>query len=78
MVEYAMDDISWADLNPAEQRAIAVLAAGISTEICDAVALRSLRQAGLIRDSGLTPRAEQMRRAAILQTLMPQMAALSV
>jgi hypothetical protein len=67
-----MDDISWDDLGPAEQRAIAVLGAGMSLEICDADALRTLRRAGLIGGSGLTPKAEQLRRAAVLRTLAPQ------
>jgi hypothetical protein len=66
-----MDDISWGDLNAAEQRAIAVLGAGISIEICDADAVLSLRRAGLLRGSRLTPEAEQMRRAAVLRTLAP-------
>ena len=69
-----MDDISWGDLNAAEQRAIAVLGAGISIEICDADAVRSLRRAGLLRGYDLTPEAEQLRRAAVLRTLAPQMA----
>jgi hypothetical protein len=53
-----MDDISWADLNEAEQRAIAVLGAGMSLELCDGAALRTIRRAGLIRGSRLTPKAE--------------------
>lgn len=73
-VEYVMDDISWGDLNPAEQRAIAALGAGISIEICDADAVRSLRRAGLLRGYDLTPEAEQLRRTAVLRTLAPQMA----
>jgi hypothetical protein len=64
-----IDDISWTDLNPTEQRAIAVLAAGMSSKLCDTFALRTLKRFGLIKGSGLTPRAEEMRRAAILQTL---------
>jgi len=64
-----IDDISWADLTPTEQRAIAVLAAGMSRELCDAFALRTLKRFGLVKGSGLTPKAEELRRAAILQTL---------
>src|SRR5467141_3502714 len=49
-----MNSISWTDLNPAEQRAIAVLAAGISIELCDTAALlyetRRARQ-GLLFDT---------------------------
>jgi len=31
-----MDVVSWTDLDPDEQRAIALLAAGVSVELCDA------------------------------------------
>jgi len=64
-----MNSISWADLNPAEQRAIAVLAAGISIELCDAAALITMRRAGLVRGCCLTPKAEKLRRSAVLQAL---------
>ena len=53
-----------AETHPAEQRVIAVLGAGISTALCDAIALQSLRRAGLIKGSRLTPKAEQLRKAA--------------
>jgi hypothetical protein len=68
-----MGEIAWDDLNPAEQRVIAALGAGLSTRICDADALRALRRAGLIRRSGLTPKGEELRRAAVLRTLAPQL-----
>ena len=61
-----MDAISWADLNPAEQYAIAALGAGISAEVCDRAALRTLKRAGLIRGTQLTPKAEYLRKAAAL------------
>jgi hypothetical protein len=64
-----MDGISWTDLNLAEQRAIAVLGAGISAQLCDAVSLQTLRRAGLVRGSRLTVRAQQLRKAALLQKL---------
>jgi len=72
---FAMDDISWTDLSPAEQRVIAVLGAGISTALCDAIALQSLRRAGLIKGSRLTPKAEQLRKAVILTLAKPIRAA---
>ena len=60
-----MDDISWADLDPEEQRTIAFLGAGFSVELCDRVALLTLKRVGLVRGSGLTRAAEQLRRKAI-------------
>jgi hypothetical protein len=59
-----MDDISWTDLNPAEQYAIAALGAGISAEVCDSAALITLKRVGLIRGTELTPKAEYLRKAA--------------
>jgi hypothetical protein len=61
-----MDNISWADLNPAEQYAIAALGAGISFEVCDSAALRTLELAGLTRGTNLTPKAERLRKAAAM------------
>jgi hypothetical protein len=61
-----MDSISWSDLTPAEQRAIAVLGAGISIELCDAAALQTLRRARLVKGSQLTAAAERLRQAAVL------------
>ena len=66
---YAMDGISWTDLDPDEQRVIAMLGAGVSTELCDHVALLTLTRIGLVRGSRLTPAADQLRRAAILHEL---------
>ena len=43
-----MEGISWADLNRDEQRAIAVLGAGLSIELCDPLALLILRRLGLV------------------------------
>jgi len=65
-----MNDVAWTDLTPAEQRAIAVLGSGMSVEICDGAALRTLRRDGLVRGSRLTELGEQLRQAAILQTLV--------
>ena len=64
-----MDGISWADLDSNEQRAIAVLGAGFSSELCDALALLTLKRAGLVSGSRLTPKAEQLRKVVLLQTL---------
>jgi hypothetical protein len=60
-----MDGISWTDLDADEQRAIAMLADGVSTEFCDPVALLTLRRVGLVTGSRLTPAAEQMLSAAV-------------
>jgi len=62
-----MDDISWTDLNPAEQHAIAVLGAGMPVGLCDAAVVRSLKRVGLVRGSRLTRKAERLRKEAILQ-----------
>ena len=64
-----MTDISRTDLNSAEQHAIAVLGAGISPELCDATAFLALRRAGLVQGVRLTPKAEQLRHAAVLEKL---------
>jgi hypothetical protein len=60
-----MDGISWTDLDSDEQRAIAMLADGVSTELCDAIALLTLKRIGFIKGSGLTLQAEQMLAAAV-------------
>lgn len=64
-----MEDISWTDLDMDEQRAIAILGAGASSESCDPAALLTLTRLGLLRGLRLTPAAEQLRRAAILHEL---------
>jgi hypothetical protein len=60
-----MDGISWTDLDADEQRVIAMLADGVSTDFCDPVALLTLRRIGLVSVSRLTPAAEQMLSAAV-------------
>ena len=60
-----MDGISWTDLDKDEQRAIAMLAQGISSDFCDPVALLTLRRVGLVRGSRLTLTAEQLLSAAV-------------
>jgi len=64
-----MDGVSWTDLDPDEQRAIALLGAGVSVELCDRVALLTLARLGLVRGGQLTLAADQLRRAAILHEL---------
>jgi hypothetical protein len=44
-----MDGISWTDLDSDEQRVIAMVAEGISAELCDPVALLTLRRIGFIK-----------------------------
>jgi hypothetical protein len=64
-----MDELVWNDLTSAEQQAIALLGTEMSVAICDKLALRTLRRAGLVRGARLTPKGKQLRRDAILQTL---------
>ena len=60
-----MDGISWTDLNLDEQRAIAMLADGLPTNLCDPVALLTLRRIGFVRGFRLTPAGEQLLSAAV-------------
>jgi hypothetical protein len=62
-----MDGIAWTDLDNDEQRTLAMLADGVSQELCDPVALLTLTRLALIRGSRLTPAAEQLLSAAIRQ-----------
>jgi hypothetical protein len=55
-----MDGISWIDLDDEEQRTIAMLMDGVSPDLCDPVALLTLKRIGLIANSKLTPAAEQL------------------
>ena len=64
-----MDNISWFDLYPGEQRAIALLGAGMPIELCDNAALVTIRRAGLVGAPVLTPKAEKLRRSAVLDSL---------
>jgi hypothetical protein len=63
-----MDGISWADLDSDEQRAIAMMAQGVSAELCDPVALLTLKRIGFTKGSQLTPAGEQILLAAIRRT----------
>jgi hypothetical protein len=60
-----MDGISWTDLDDHERRAIAMLADGVSTDLCDPIALLTLRRIGLVSGSRLTPAVEQMLSEAV-------------
>ncbi|MBP0110648.1 MULTISPECIES: hypothetical protein [Bradyrhizobium] len=62
-------DISWADLDSDEQRTIAVLGAGLSIELCDPVALQTLRRLGLIIASHLTAAGHNLRRDAVVKSV---------
>jgi hypothetical protein len=57
------------DLDLDEQRVIAMLGAGFSAELCDPVALLTLTRLGLVRSLRLTPAADKLRKAAVLQEL---------
>lgn len=61
-----MEGITWADLDADEQRAIAVLGAGLSIELCEPLALLTLRRLGLIVGSHLTAAGHELRRAVVL------------
>ncbi len=64
-----MEGISWADLDADEQHAIAILGAGLSIELCDPIALLTLKRLGLIVGSRLTAAAHELRRGAVLGEL---------
>jgi hypothetical protein len=64
-----MEGIAWADLDADEQRAIAILGAGLSIELCEPVALLTLRQLGMIVGSHLTAAAHELRRGVVLDEL---------
>ena len=60
-----MDGISWTDLDSDEERAMVMLAEGASTDLCDPIALLTLRRIGLVRGTRLTLAAEQMLSKAV-------------
>ncbi|SPP93176.1 conserved protein of unknown function [Bradyrhizobium vignae] len=64
-----MMDISWADLDSDEQRTIAILGAGLSIELCDPLALLTLRRLGLVIGSHLTAAGHNLRRDAIVKSV---------
>lgn len=62
-------DISWADLDSDEQRAIAILGAGLSIELCDPLALLTLRRLGLVVGFHLTTAGDNLRRDTIVKSV---------
>jgi hypothetical protein len=64
-----MEGISWADLNRDEQRAIAILGAGLSIELCHPLALLTLGRLGLTIGTHLTVAGDALRRNAVLKGL---------
>jgi hypothetical protein len=60
-----MDGITWTDLDSDEQRAIAMLAEGVSSDFCDPIALLTLRRIGLVAGSRPTSAAEQLLSVAV-------------
>ncbi|MFK4538416.1 hypothetical protein ABIA00_006599 [Bradyrhizobium ottawaense] len=64
-----MEGISWADLDAEERRAIAILGAGLSIELCDPIVLLKLKWLGLMVGSHLTAAAHDLRRRTILEEL---------
>ena len=60
-----MDGISWTDLDEDEQRTLAMLMDGVSRDLCDPVALLTLKRIGLILGSQLTPVAERLMAEAV-------------
>lgn len=64
-----MDGISWADLDRDEQRAIAILGAGLSIELCSPLALLTLARLGLTIGAHLTAAGDSLRRDAVLNGL---------
>lgn len=73
-----MEDVSWADLDPDEQRAIAILGAGLSIELCAPLALLTLKRLGLVVGSHLTAAAHQLRRDVVLDDLRTRDCSLKV
>lgn len=64
-----MEGISWTELDAEEQRAIAILGAGLSIELCDPVALIKLKRLRLIVGSHLTVAAHDLRRRVVMDEL---------
>lgn len=60
-----MEGLSWDDLEASEQRVMAMLADGVSTELCDPVALTTLRRMEFVRIARLTASGEQLLSSAV-------------
>jgi hypothetical protein len=63
-----MDGLSWDDLDPSEQRVMAMLADGVSTELCYPVALMTLRRIELVRIARLTASGEHLLLTGVRRT----------
>lgn len=66
---HVTESAPWADLDAGEQRAVAILGAGLSIELCDPVALLKLKLLGLVVGSHLTAAAHELRRRVVLDKL---------
>jgi hypothetical protein len=62
-----MENIAWADLDADEQRAVAILGAGLSIELCSPLALLTLGRLGLTIGSHLTAAGQNLRTDAVLK-----------
>jgi hypothetical protein len=60
-----MNGLSWDDLNASEQRVLAMLADGVSTDLCDPVALMTLQRMELVRIARPTASGEQLLGTAV-------------
>jgi hypothetical protein len=60
-----MDGLSWDDLDASEQRVMAMLADGVSTELCDPAALMTLRRIRLVSVDRLTASGEHLLSTAV-------------
>jgi hypothetical protein len=60
-----MNGLSWDDLDASEQRVLAMLADGVSTDLCDPIALMTLRRMELVRIARLTEGGEHLLSGAV-------------
>lgn len=63
-------DISWADLDSDERRTVAILGARLSIDLCDPLALLTLRRLGLVIGSHLTAAGHNLRRDAVVKSIV--------
>ena len=64
-----MTGIIWTDLDPDEQRTIAMLGVGFSAELFDPATLLTLTRLGLVKSFRLTRAGELLREEAIVHEL---------
>lgn len=60
-----MNGLSWDYLDASERRVLGMLADGVSTDLCDPVALMTLRRIGLVSVARLTVSGEQLLSTAV-------------